>query len=91
MSKSFHAVIEALANPELDYRSIVYRIAEHHPKIVVDAINGSARPESELERECRALLSSGRVIDAIKLYRAETGLGLREAKDAIDKMRGVPA
>ena len=31
-------------------------------------------------------LRAGRKIDAIKLYREETGLGLKEAKDAIDKL-----
>jgi len=33
----------------------------------------------------RKLVASGRTIDAIKLYREVTGLGLKEAKDAIDR------
>ncbi|NNL65916.1 MAG: hypothetical protein HKP30_06725, partial [Myxococcales bacterium] len=37
------------------------------------------------------LLQAGRKIDAIKAYRAEHGVGLREAKDAVDALdRGLP-
>jgi ribosomal L7/L12-like protein len=32
------------------------------------------------------LIRNGRKIEAIKLYRAQTGVGLREAKDAVDAM-----
>lgn len=34
-----------------------------------------------------ALLRQNRKIDAIKVYREQTGLGLKEAKDVIDNMR----
>ncbi len=37
-----------------------------------------------LKREVEMLLTQGKKIQAIKLYREQTGLGLREAKDAID-------
>lgn len=36
--------------------------------------------------ELRALLMAGRKIEAIKRLRAETGIGLKEAKDAVDSM-----
>ena len=57
--------------------------------------------EAELERlreesgaprvpeECRRLVAEGKVIEAIKVYREHTGAGLKEAKDAIDRSRGV--
>ncbi len=32
------------------------------------------------------LLRSGRKIEAIKVYRQQTGIGLKEAKDAVDAM-----
>jgi ribosomal protein L7/L12 len=35
--------------------------------------------------QVRKLVASRRMIDAIKLYRTATGLGLKEAKDAIDR------
>jgi ribosomal protein L7/L12 len=36
--------------------------------------------------EVRALKSSGNLIQAIKLYREHTNLGLKEAKDAVEGM-----
>ena len=39
--------------------------------------------DSEIERQIR----SGHLIDAIKLYREKTGVGLKEAKDAVEAWR----
>jgi len=39
--------------------------------------------------EIVALLRMGRKIEAIKLYRQQTGTGLAEAKAAIDRMEGL--
>ncbi len=36
--------------------------------------------------DVRAALNSGNKIEAIKLYRLQTGVGLKEAKDAVDRM-----
>jgi ribosomal protein L7/L12 len=36
--------------------------------------------------EVRALKESGKLINAIKLYREKTGVGLKEAKDAVEGM-----
>src|SRR5579883_2701921 len=40
-------------------------------------------------REMEALLMQGKKIEAIKLYREQTGLGLREAKDTIDQIENT--
>ena len=57
--------------------------------------------EAELERlreesgaprvpeECRRLVAEGKVIEAIKVYRERTGASLKDAKDAIDRFRGI--
>ncbi|WP_224248109.1 ribosomal protein L7/L12 [Hyalangium gracile] len=37
------------------------------------------------EPELRALLNDGRLIEAIKLVRARTGMGLKEAKEYVDR------
>jgi len=37
--------------------------------------------------EVLALKRAGRLIDAIKLYREITGVGLREAKDHVDRLQ----
>ena len=39
--------------------------------------------------QCRRLVAEGKVFEAIKVYREQTGAGLKEAKDAIDRHRGV--
>lgn len=39
-----------------------------------------------LKEEIRTLVLSGRMIDAIKLYREKTNTGLKDAKDAVDKI-----
>lgn len=46
------------------------------------------RPElpPEALAQVRAALAAGNKIEAIKLYREHTGLGLKEAKDAVDAM-----
>ncbi len=46
------------------------------------------KPEEELSPEIYQLLASGRKIEAIKLIREETGLGLREAKELAAALSG---
>jgi large subunit ribosomal protein L7/L12 len=43
-------------------------------------------PEPSWMAEVRALVARDSKIEAIKLYRERTGLGLKEAKDAIDAL-----
>jgi ribosomal protein L7/L12 len=44
-----------------------------------------------LVRQVRTLVAEGRKIEAIKVYRGETGVGLKEAKDAVEAIeRGQP-
>lgn len=50
-------------------------------------LSGSAgKPDAILE-EVLALKRAGNVIEAIKIYREATGVGLREAKDYVDSLR----
>ncbi|MEQ8936168.1 MAG: ribosomal protein L7/L12 [Amphiplicatus sp.] len=39
------------------------------------------------QAEIDALVTNNRIIDAIKLVREETGMGLKESKDAVDARR----
>ena len=52
-----------------------------NPSTVTD---GALPAGGEWLAEVRRLKESGRLIDAIKLYRENTGLGLKEAKDAVE-------
>jgi hypothetical protein len=44
------------------------------------------RPSAELERQVRALLGQGQKIEAVKLYKDQTGVGLVEAKQAVESL-----
>lgn len=46
----------------------------------------ASMPENITEEDVKNLVRQGKKIQAIKYYRAMTGVGLKEAKDAIDKM-----
>ncbi len=46
-----------------------------------------AFPTGRGEQEVRRLLADNKLIDAIKLYRELHGVGLKEAKDAVERMR----
>jgi hypothetical protein len=59
------------------------RAATHAPP---DAILDE--PDALLEEEIRRLVASGNLINAIKLYRERKGCGLKEAKDAVERIRG---
>ena len=43
--------------------------------------------EKRVSERVANLARSGRTIDAIKQYRLETGVGLAEAKDVVDRLR----
>ncbi len=45
-------------------------------------------PPIQFSDRVRKAAAAGRKIEAIKLLREETGLGLRDAKDAVDKWMG---
>ena len=45
-------------------------------------------PNADAEAQVRAFLAKDDVIGAIKTYRQLTGCGLKDAKDAVDAMRG---
>ena len=46
--------------------------------------------QSPLDQAIQDALMRGNKIQAIKLYREQYGVGLKEAKDAIDAMEGGP-
>jgi ribosomal protein L7/L12 len=58
------------------------RLAEL-PTVVAPA---SPAPAGSIDDEARAILARGNKIEAIKLVREHTGLGLKEAKDYVDAL-----
>ncbi|MBT0963680.1 hypothetical protein [Denitromonas iodatirespirans] len=49
------------------------------------AAPAAGRSDDELPAAARAALAGGRVIDAIKIVRTERGLGLKAAKELVDR------
>jgi ribosomal protein L7/L12 len=51
-----------------------------------DNVNASGAESQSLDGRVLALVTDGRKIEAIKLYRDMTGAGLKEAKDAVEAL-----
>ena len=49
-------------------------------------VEASASPKDALERQVIEFILAGRTLQAVKLYHEKTGLGLKESKDAVDKL-----
>ncbi|NPD03413.1 hypothetical protein HN031_01790 [Nocardioides sp. zg-1308] len=69
------------------------RVARLEAQLAQLAAAGSAGtpaavPAEPWMAEVQALRRAGKTIHAIKLYRDHTGVGLKEAKDAVDAMPG---
>jgi len=58
------------------------------PPVAVSPAAAPSHPEppADLEAECRRLYRAGKAIAAIKLYREHTGVGLKEAKEAVEAL-----
>ena len=86
MNNYYPEVIALLAADNVDFRKIVYAIAMRDPKAVIDAVFGPI--QETLDGKLRQLCLAGRPIDAIKLLRAETGLGMKDAQEYVERLRG---
>jgi hypothetical protein len=51
-------------------------------------VGANVLPDATFEEEVRRLVAAGKLIEAIKLYRARAGCGLKEAKDAVERIAG---
>lgn len=85
MSNYYAKAIQILANNNIDYIALVYKIAEFNPKAVVMA-EERVRIGHGWQKECAALVASGQKLRAIKRCREITGMGLAEAKFAVEEL-----
>jgi ribosomal protein L7/L12 len=91
MSNNYKRALEILSDSNIDYRSLIYKIASTHPSAIVHVVDVPAKKKefdarTRLENDCRALMDQGAKIEAIKFWRAATGVGLKEAKDAVEAL-----
>ena len=71
-----------------DWRNICVEIAKTNPSVLVNA-SRSIRDISKIDlakKECLKALESGRKIEAIKVCRNITGMGLKEAKEFVESL-----
>lgn len=91
---------EYIHNQQLIHAIKLYReatgasLAEAKAAVEDMAYNESTKPPDGvmdydnpiLEGRLRSLLAKGRKVDAVKIYREEYGVGLKEAKNAVDRI-----
>jgi ribosomal protein L7/L12 len=85
MSNYYAQAIQVLANDKTDFRALAYEVAKANPKAVAKA---AERLEVGFgwQKECASLMASGLKIQAIKRCRELTGMGLKEATDAVEAL-----
>lgn len=69
-----------------------FDMANDYMKLAKDIVNESKKIPgitNSAEVQIMDLIACQKIIDAIKLYRACTGASLKDAKDVIDKLRGL--
>ena len=62
------------------------RIEEKLDRLLAQGGAPGALAEAAWIQEVRGLVRAGNKIEAIKLYREHTGLGLKESKDAVEAL-----
>lgn len=81
----FKKVLTITQSGNLDYKGMVNKLAQEHPQIFVDLAQ-SSKAEPEWANEVRKVYTGNNKVACIKLCRGESGMGLKEAKDAVEAM-----
>lgn len=81
-----HMITEKLLSmKEEDFKQFVFRVALAQPDVFLE-LTYSGPVSAAAMSQIRGFIEAGKKIPAIKLYREQTGLGLKEAKDAVDTL-----
>lgn len=85
MSENYYKeALEICTSKATDWQSIVIKIAAKHPSLVVKAYRETV--DETWRDECKGLMLAGEKIQAIKLCRSLTGMNLKEAKEAVERL-----
>jgi len=85
MSAAYKQVIAILMEGSLNYKDMVVELAKHNPDtfLAIHALVGDSAMEPWVKDAARQIKGNNK-IEAIKIVRTNTGLGLKEAKDVVD-------
>jgi hypothetical protein len=95
-SEQYKAVMSILTKrwEEVDALSFLIVIGSDYPELFLEVFESTKRErkpsvvdDQPWMGEVKSLISAGKFVEAIKLYRNATGLGLKEAKDACDILK----
>lgn len=84
--KAYKEVIDILMEGDYDAKAMIVELAKKHPMIflkVYGKVSDTADPELAA---IKSYLKDGKKIQAIREYRAISGLGLKESKDFVDTL-----
>jgi ribosomal protein L7/L12 len=81
MRDRYDPTTEALARIERKLDLVMQHLGLHD-----SAFHHAAPPGPDPLTEVLALIAQGKKIQAIKVYRERTGVGLKEAKDAVERL-----
>ncbi len=93
MDHNYAEAIELLMNGNVDLRQIAINLAKNDPVLFIQMVRGPKGSRfGAWQTEVRDMIFRGnKMVDAIKLTRARTGMGLKEAKDVVDALRSYGA
>lgn len=88
MSKIYAAAITELEKAEFSNNEVIFEIARKTPGAYVAAVKRlrDRAAYKDWKQKCIDLMRAGQKIEAIKACRAATGMGLKEAKDAVEAL-----
>lgn len=87
MSKSYkHAITYITGITDSEAMQVCIAIAKSNPSVFNSACEAVGVGASAMNVEAKSLMNAGKKIDAIKLVRNMTGMGLKEAKEYVESL-----
>ena len=79
----YQAAIDVLMDEDIDYKSLVVELVKQDPAMFL-LVHQSACNNMPWMKEVDNLLRGEKKISAIKVWRAHTGDGLKDSRDAVE-------
>jgi hypothetical protein len=90
--EAYQQVIQLLIGGQesIDYKGICMTLAKSAPTVFMALHRSSVVKTNGLDTQLWDLMERGEKVQAIKLHRTETGMGLKESKDYCDALQLKP-